>query len=250
MRGRTLNRADDEALLRRGDAEAASPKQTARPALLDDLPELITRECGFQQLAVDNVSNLTMPIWCELMRIDPREIGQELFLTGVTIEQLSADTAGTLGSSALAWGDRWGRGAALVIGTNLPTLAAVPAVDENNVPQWIQAPFDYPGMGQDQAAGNFEDADNQYHNVMERSRYLMTLGWVQGTATDTYPYSRIVPRSFGAFGKRIGTGEMLQVCLVLRKGTFAADTGFIYGHCNIQLHFGATVGGGQFNDRK
>lgn len=256
--GRTLNRADDAALLARGPGSGEpTPRQTLRPALVDDLPELFTLEAGFSSLSADETANPDLPTWLELMRVSPDDpaIGQELFLNGVTIEQMSADTAGALTGpvTACPWGDKYGRGAAIVVGVNLPCMP----IRNNGTTSWIQSAFEYPGMGGTPAT----DADwnpgiehdigiaTNPLGIVRRQRFLFTLGWVQGSITDAFPYQRIVPRSFGALGRRIGFGEALQVALVLRQNTFDGSECCINGHCNIQLHFATTVGRGQFNDR-
>ncbi len=232
----------------------STPRGTARAALLDDLPEMVNHEFGFSSLIVDAFSNLKFPAWIELGRVVPQDLNYELFLNGMTIEQMSADTAAiALGpATPIAWGDKWGRGAAIVIAMNVPGTS--PAIASNNPNAFpVEMPFNYPGMGD--AGGGVLDWTNSggvsagVNGVGSRRNLLFTLGWVQGSMSDTTPYTRVVPRSFGAFGKRIGEGEMLQVFLVLRKGTFTGGTVSINGHCNIQLHLGTTIGTGQFNNR-
>ena len=243
----------------------ASPQETTRKPLIDDLPELVEISFGFDKINAQGedlfVANEFLPMWYRLGRLDRSLLKQDMFLSKVVVDMLSADVTGTghgdtgwPGPPAppiLPWGTRYGRGAAIVIGSNIFGSRG----SGFGGSEWFCRPCSLPGM-METVTNSVEFDWNQTlnHNPTGRidQSILSSFGWTIGTLADSQPYRVEKTRSFGLFGKRIGENDNVDICLVLRTGTYfkgGLDTAAsILGHCEVKCYLGLTRGTGDFRD--
>lgn len=229
------------------------PRSAQRSAVLDELPDIITIDGGFSEIAVYQAqAAITRAAWHPIIHMPIDQLGQEVWLNQIVVEQTAADVAGTFETDAVPWGRAYdgdtravGKGAAIVVGVDLPVDFYPDNGSGHNSPNWSDAPFTFPGFNNGPT-----NATRGLQQPAEPDRsYLWKLGWCPGKLTDATPFSRIVTRNFGLLGRRLPRGRSIDVALVLRPGVFAGanDDTFIYGQCNVTLFFGPTQNPGQFS---
>jgi len=241
----------------------ASPQETTRKPLIDDLPELVEISFGFDRIIAEgaslSIANEFLPMWYRLGRLDRSLLKQDMFLSKVVVDMLSADVTGTghgdgllaASTTILPWGTRYGRGAAIVIGSNIFGSRG----SGFGGTEWFCRPCSLPGMMEPVTnTVEFDWHQTVNHNPNGRidESILSSFGWTIGTLADSQPYRVEKTRSFGLFGKRIGENDNVDICLVLRRGTYFGAGTFvpvsILGHCEVKCYLGLTRGTGDFRD--
>jgi len=240
---------------------ATPAKRSNQGELLNQLLDNKTLTCGFTAITAQPSSGVNFgsaqPVWYLLASFNPDNCGGEFFLNSLEMTLGPTDYKGDGGNAtapqadAVAWGDKLGRRAAIVIGENL----RLPP-DDGTGTAWVNRPFAYPGMfgpgalGAVDASGYTYEQDNP-QKCTSVGDYLLVRDFPPGGLSDTQPFKWSIPKHWGAFGRRIGSGSSLDVAIVLSPGTLknVADTPkVVYGYAAIQLYCGTQLGRGQFNE--
>lgn len=249
-------------------ASPASPagpvtsRRSNRPPLLDELLDADTVNIGRSLIGagpdVVNDAPAENADWFGLARIDPRELGREYFFNGLLATVGACDVAGaglvSVGVGApsgtdfgqvIAYGDRLGRGAAVVIGLDLPIT----------VDSWSFAPFRWPGF--ESTAGrpalsfgvvpNYQAVYgvNNAANGPDARPGPIIIEFAAGNLQDASPQKMVLPRSLGAMGRRVTEGSALCIALVFRGGTInqgdTSDVRLLCMHVGLQLTLASTL---------
>jgi hypothetical protein len=215
-------------------------RSTLRSAMIDQLPPLFTVHCGFERIAIPDGSGSPYshgdPAWHSLCSLRVDDDGRELFLNGITAEILSADTTGlaTGLTEAQAWGDKYGKAAALILGERLPVLEGG---------GWTTAACPLPGL--QVPPGGWDAAIPALPIDLPRGfeGYLWKSHWCPGSLDNTpFPYKATLSKQFGASGYPLARGQRLDLALVVAASTLdnSAAEKSLFGICSVQLHFMST----------
>jgi len=229
------------------DPRALSNRSTPRVELIDKLPPLLTFSGGADFFEAQyNSPPITLAPCYKLLDIRPDKLGFELFVNSLTVEQLPCDVAGTASTSAadqIPWGDRWGRGAAIV---------ATKDIQSADSSGWFDLPLFNPTLNTSKGTWDTAPLSFAEPSAANPSTMLWRCGFPAGTLADTAVFNRVLTKGFGALGVRLGFGSVFNVWLVLHpeyfpNGTTIAD-GTFYGHVDVQAHCAPTYSPGGFSE--
>lgn len=208
-----------------GGQAVVSPSSQSRSDLIDRLPTL--REAtsfGFTKITVPTgLDFTTSDAWYPLVDLDVKDdYGQELLLTGVTFDMVPTENTGATVPN-INWGDGFGAGAAIVIGTGLPITGQSTT--------WVGAPSGLPSFTGNTLTQSIKD------------RYVFTKWFPTGNYADATPAKQVVPRTFSPFVYRFPFGSRVQVALVVKGSYIVNSSGvdrFIRTFVHGQLHLANT----------
>jgi hypothetical protein len=243
------------------DPRAESPRSAARSELVDRLPSLLTVSGGISSVLIqsgdgaDQVGIRTNDAWgIKLVEVNPDTFGQEVWVNGLTVEQLPTDPDGLAGASdAIKWGDRWGRSACIVATMNVPgiLLADVPFTLGPGS-SWGQyanysVPLADPSWCSSDVINGWASGNNGVYPDLGTGSVLWRVGFPAGKVADAAVFRRVLTKGFGALGARVGNGNIFNVWLVLRREFFPGTDpavnpilGTLNGHVDVQAHCAPT----------
>lgn len=211
-------------------ASEAADARDQRPdsPVAAEYPTMITIKGGFTRIPIG--SAVTIPTgqaaWYPLVRLELGNGGRPgLAVFGLTLTMTSPDIQGSGGglagtSTPLAWGNKQGEGAAVVLGTDLPT----------KVGQWAAGPCQEPGVV---ASGN------GLYNATSRSNEIWAATFPPGAYSDPVPVKWIIAPSFQPYVVRFTPGRRLEVALAINGSTISGiSSRNLYGYASVQLHVG------------
>lgn len=231
----------------------------ANPALSASLPEFMPISVGFDVIPVTAGMSISAgnSAWYGLERVipiatlqtspptaaqqlaNPIVIGQQFYLNSIAGEMRPCDKDGngltgvtginaTGGGApeALAWGDRTGLTAAILIGVNLPITKGA----------WTQAPCVIPGLETNAAGTRLQ---------VNAPRHIARLRWPTGQINDTTDNFTLPTRSYGALVNRFIENMSLDVALVVRGSQIngASANKYLVGFLDLTMTIGVLRAG-------
>lgn len=205
--------------------ELVNPAGGPGRSLLTDLfPTYLPVVCGFESIPVPDQTtfNATESAWFGLAKfvVGVPPIEQDCYLDYFAT-QLNPPETSAAGLNTV-WGTTSGTGAAIVIGTNLPSVLGA----------WSSAPCAIPGL---------ETGINVFADSV--SRFAAVVTFPTGDFGDTAPNKPFLPIPLGKVAWRFRQGENIDIALIVRGtqvNNVSGSTKQVRGHALITARIGLT----------
>ena len=195
------------------------------------LPELQVWQTGFRLIPVPAglAIDAAQGAWYKFFSLDATT-EYEVGLNSIQMQLGPTDSTGTNGGIAghagpfLAWGNKIGTGAAIVVGIGLPGVLNT----------WTAGPADQLGIHDSLAA----PVAATVLTPGTQNRVLAAQSFSAGTLADTVPWVGNIGRAYGMSIGRIGAGRSLDVALCVNPAAVngAAAPSYLSGLARIGLH--------------